>query len=374
MASVEPIDSRAFSLDAELSYTLPAHYLYDADIYVREQEAIFARTWQYVGHARAVDDPGDYIVREIAGESIIVMRGEDAELRGFYNVCSHRAHQLLRGEGNSRAIVCPYHAWTYDTHGSLRRAKNSELVSGFDPAEFCLKPIQVEIFLNFIFVNLDRGASSLKSQTGTLEDEVRSFSPRLNELTLSHRRPYDIEANWKNLIENYCECYHCPRGHPAFAQELVDMASYRITLHDIHHSHRARAKSSAQKAYEFDAGATEHAGEFAGWFLWPNLAIEVYPGGCLNIFHIVPQKPERSSQYIEWYFYDAKPTPAEEEVIEYLHSTVRCEDQVICESVQRGLRSRAYQAGRFIVDAARSDASEHGAHHFQSLVYKALNP
>lgn len=374
MSASTPLDTIGrFHQDPERSYTLPASYAYDPAVFAAEKEAIFYRSWQYAGHGEQVAKPGDYVVRTVGEESIAIVRGSDGTLRAFYNVCVHRAHQLLEGGGNVKRIVCPYHAWTYETDGRLKYARNSEHVRGFQVSDSCLTPVQVEEFLGFLFVNLDPHAPALSSQTHGLEEEVRRFSPRLAELTLSHRRGYDVKANWKNIVENYSECYHCPKSHPSFVRDVVDINSYSIEVHDIYHSHRGVAKPPEEAAYEFDANATEHAQEFGGWFLWPNVSIEVYPGGCLNVFHVVPVEPERSMLYIEWYFYDKQPTKEQSEVIEYLHETVRLEDQVICESVQRGLRSRGYQDGRFVVDNARSDASEHAVHHFQHMVKKALH-
>ncbi|MDH3689035.1 MAG: aromatic ring-hydroxylating dioxygenase subunit alpha [Gammaproteobacteria bacterium] len=367
-----PASEDRFSANPELSYTLPSYYYYDADIFEQEKTRIFQQTWQYVGHSERVSTRGDYFTCEVHGESIFVMRGTDGTLRAFYNVCSHRAHQLLSGSGNTSTIVCPYHAWSYELDGRLRYARNSESVAGFNSAEFCLKEVQVEVFLNFVFVNLDLNGPSLKDQTGTLEDEIRSFSPRLDELTLAHRRSYEIKANWKNIMENYSECYHCPMSHPSFANGVVDMQSYRITLNDIHHSHKSRSKPPQDRAYKFNGDVTAHAQEFGGWFIWPNLAIEVYPGGNLNVFHVMPVAPEVSLQHIEWYFLDNTPTQEETEIVQFLHDTVRLEDVELCESVQRGLRSRGYHQGRLVVDPERTDASEHAVHHFQSLVRSAL--
>ncbi len=365
--------SDRFCADPERSYTLPAHYSYQPEIYAREMEAIFSRTWQYVGHAERVRHAGSYVVTQVANESLVILRGSDGTLRAFYNVCAHRGHRLLRDSGNIESIVCPYHAWSYHLDGRLRHARNSDRVAGFDPDAICLKQVQVEEFLSFVFVNLDPDATSLKRQTGELDQQVREYAPRLGELTLAHRRGYEIEANWKNIIENYSECYHCPKSHPGFTEQVVDIDSYRIEVRDAYHWHHSRAKPPEQGAYGFDPAASDHAQEFSSWYLWPNLAIEVYPGGCLNLFHVVPVGPERSVQYIEWYFYDAQCTAEQKEIIDYLHRTVRIEDQTICESVQRGLHSRAYQQGRLVVDPQRSAASEHGVHHFQRLVWRALH-
>ena len=367
-----------FSADPEESWALPSWYYTDADIAARETEAIFANTWQYACHAEQVARAGAYVTREIAGESILIIRGHDDVIRAFYNVCSHRAHQLLSGAGelSDAAIVCPYHAWTYALDGELLAARNSENVARFDAGELCLKPLQVEVFVNLLFVNLNPNAPALHSQLGNLEAELRSFSPQLDFLTLTDSRQYPIKANWKTIMENYAECYHCPNAHPSFAAGVVDMNTYRVKTHAIHHAHTSQSKPPQQGAYPIDAAATERAAEFGSWFIWPNLAIEVYPGGNLNIFHCAPgdpDEPESSTQTIEWYFNDSEPTPQQTEIIDHLHRTVRLEDVALCESVQRGLKSRAYHQGRLIVDAPRSDASEHSVHHFQSLVRRALD-
>lgn len=364
--------SDRFDADPEKSWAMPSWYYYDEEIAAREADAIFADSWQYAGHAENVARAGEYVVREIAGESVFVMRGHDGELRAFYNVCSHRAHQLLTGAGQTDAIVCPYHAWTYGLDGALSGARNSDNVAGFDAAALCLKPLRVEVFVNLVFVNLNPDAPALHDQLGALEAELRSFAPQLDFLTLTDSRRYPIRANWKNIMENYAECYHCPTAHPDFAGGVVEMDSYRVKTHRLHHTHTSRSKPPAEGSYDIDVGATQRGAEFGSWFIWPNLAIEVYPGGNLNIFHCLPDGPESSVQTIEWYFNERQPTPQQAKIIEHLHRTVRREDVALCESVQRGLKSRAYHQGRLIVDKARSDASEHSVHHFQSLVRRAL--
>lgn len=364
-----------FHPDPEQSWALPSGYYYDAQIAAREAQAIFADSWQYACHAERLARAGQYVTLEVAGERIFIMRGHDDVLRAFYNVCSHRAHHLLSGEGclaPGNAIVCPYHAWSYALDGKLLKARNSENTANFDADALRLKPLQVEVFVNLVFVNLNPDAPALHSQLGNLEDELRSFAPQLDFLTLTHSRQYAIRANWKTVMENYAECYHCPNAHPSFAEGVVDMSSYRIKTHALHHAHTSNSKPPQEGAYQIDTTATERAAEFGAWFIWPNLAIEVYPGGNLNIFHCAPAGAQSSIQTIEWYFNHSEPTPQQAEIIEHLHRTVRTEDVSLCESVQRGLTSRAYHQGRLIVDPARTDASEHSVHHFQSLVRKAL--
>ena len=367
--SVQQIHDK-FHRDPARSYTLSGRYYWDADIYARERDAIFHRTWQFAGHVSSIANPGDYMVRDILGESIIVMRGRDGELKAYYNVCQHRAHQLLKGEGNVKAfITCPYHAWAYDLDGNLRSARASERVDGFDKAEFCLSKVRIETLAGFIFINLDANAEPLQALAIGLEDDLRRFSPEPENLTLAYSHTYDIKANWKNIIENYCECYHCPASHPSFADGVVDMNSYRIKVNDLHHTHTSKS-GAGDPLYDYDAG---RGSEFVGLFIWPNVAIEVYPGGNLNVFHNMPTGPETTLQTIEWYFADAQPTPEEQQIIDYMHETVRPEDVVIVESVQEGLRSKGYGQGRFIVDTERTDISEHAVHDFQLRVRQALD-
>lgn len=363
---------RPFERDPRRSYTLPGSYYHGADIFEREKGSIFYKTWQYVGHVSSLAEPGRYITRKICEESVFVIRGKDGGLRAFFNVCQHRAHRLLKGDGRVKSVItCPYHAWSYELDGRLRAARASERVAGFDKSEFCLKPVRIEEYCGYLFVNLDPEAPSFASQAEGLDAEMRSFSPHPEKLELAHRREYAIKANWKVVVENYSECYHCPPAHPGFSNGIVDLASYRIKVNGLYHSHSSRAQSENAAAYGFDPEAAR-AQEFGSWLIWPNVAIEVFPGGNLNVFHVMPTGPETTLQTVEWYFSKATPSRAEQEIIDYMHDTVRLEDVALVESVQQGLKSRGYGQGRFIVDADLSDVSEHAVHDFQRRVLDAL--
>ena len=144
LKAVKPKSGLPIHEEPQHSYTLPSHLYLDENIYEQEKRKIFYNHWHYAGHISQLTKTGDYLTAGIADESIFVVRGQDDELRGFYNVCRHRAHQLLEGSGNTRNIVCPYHAWSYALTGELRHARNSEKVPGFDKSEFCLQPVQVD--------------------------------------------------------------------------------------------------------------------------------------------------------------------------------------------------------------------------------------
>jgi choline monooxygenase len=315
------------------------------------------RSWQYAGHVSLLPEPGDYAVREIGDESVILLRDAAGELRGFYNVCQHRGHRLLEGEGHLKKIItCPYHAWAYDLSGALRTARGSERVHDFDKAKVCLKPVRVEALCGFLYFNLDPEAPPLAEQP--------------ENLTLAYRKEIDVKANWKNIIENYSECYHCPIAHKSLATTAFDMDSYRIEVHPFYHQHTSRDAGDGQ-GYEYEADSGPRGHEFGGWYLWPNVCFEFYPGGRLTVLHNLPLAPERTLQLVEWYLPEAAPTAIEREIIAFVDE-VRLEDIPIVESVQRGLHSRGYGQGRFIVDEQNPSLSEHAVHAFQGKVRAAL--
>ncbi|MEM1315914.1 MAG: Rieske (2Fe-2S) protein, partial [Pseudomonadota bacterium] len=141
--------------------TLEARYYTDPAVFEAERAGLLARTWQFAGHAGQLERAGDYFAFELAGEGLFCIKGRDGVIRTFYNVCQHRAHQLLAGEGSTRVIVCPYHAWTYELTGGLRAAPNAKAVPGFDRSRICLTEVRTEVFLGFIFVNLDPDAKPM---------------------------------------------------------------------------------------------------------------------------------------------------------------------------------------------------------------------
>lgn len=358
-----------FNRDPERSYTLPASHYIDPNVYAREREAIFYRSWNFVGHVEQLREAGSYVTCTITDQSIVVMRGKDGKLRGFYNVCSHRAHELLKGSGVTKVIVCPYHAWSYHSDGRLRTARGSEKMADFDAGEFCLKQVQVEELCGFVFVNLDPQAKPLKEQSGNLESEMRRYCPEIDRLTLSHRLTYQLKANWKNVADNFLECYHCSPAHPAFV-DLVDIKNYRTVTHGIYSSHIAPAGRADNTAYQIPAGT---ATDFAAWWLWPNVTFNTFPGPAnMTVLHIMPTGPETVLEHFDLYSLDKTPSECEREAMKYIDEVLQPEDIGLVESVQRGLHSRGYHRGRFIVDKDRTYVSEHGVHHFHGLVLEAL--
>ncbi len=361
-----------FHPDPARSYTLPARYYTDPDVFEREKVAIYFRTWQYVCHVEELADVGHYVTHEILDQSIAIVRGKNDELWAFCNVCSHRAHRLLDGKGTvtAKTMTCPYHAWAYRLDGSLRSARGSERVASFNPDEFCLRQVQVEVFCNLVFVNLDPDAPSLKSQTGELEEEIRGYVPDLDKLTKAGDCGFELEANWKVVIENFNECYHCPSAHPAFAS-LIDMETYRIETGAIHSTHHSRARTGTNRAYDYEGEGARNDGVF--FVLWPNLMIWVMPGrGNLGLLQAMPTDTELTRERFDIFLLEPKPNEQEQQYIDYFRDVLNPEDIGLVQNVQKGLHQMGYNQGRFIVDAGRTDISEHAVHHFQTLVHAAL--
>lgn len=355
-----PDPARSLSLRAE-AYIDPRWHDF-------ERETIFARTWQWVCHEEKLRTPGAYLAVEIAGRPIAIVRDREGVLRAFYNVCKHRAHELLRGEGTTSRIMCPYHAWTYDLTGQLRRAPHTERLEAFDTADICLDAVLVEAFCGFVYVNLDPDAAPLAEQSGTLGDEIREWAPDVSRLTHAHRLTYDIRSNWKNVIDNFLECYHCPTAHKDFCT-LVDMDTYKVTTHGIWSSHMADAGKSANTAYSVEgATVTTHA----VWWLWPNTCLMRYPGrGNFLVLHVIPVGPERTLETYDFFFETADPVPGEVEAIRYIDEVLQVEDIGLVESVQRGMNTPAFRQGRIVHDPGGSGKSEHAVHHFHGLVLDA---
>ena len=345
-----------------------------ADAYVREEyyrldrEAIIARSWQWVCHREKLAKPGAYVTTSVAGHPIFCLRDADGGLRAFYNVCKHRAHELLRGEGEITRILCPYHAWLYRLDGGLARAPHTESLLDFNPADIRLESVRVEEFCGFVYVNLDADALPLAQQSGALEAEMRHWAPDIDDLTFGHRLTYDIRSNWKNVVDNFLECYHCPTAHKDFC-ELVDMDSYKVTTHSIYSSHMADAGNVANAAYDVsNASVRTHA----VWWLWPNTCLMRYPGrSSMIVLHIVPVGVEHTLETYDFYLETPEPTDAEREAIAYIDNVLQAEDIALVESVQRGMNTPAFSQGRIVHDPHGSGKSEHAVHHFHGLVLDA---
>lgn len=366
--------SSGFSPDPAQSMSLRSEAYLDAKWLDAEMSAVFGRTWQWICHTENLTEPGSYVSTTVAGMPIAVVRDRSGELRAFYNVCKHRAHELLSGSGTTRNIVCPYHAWTYDLDGGLKAARRADRMEGFEKGEICLDQVKVEEFGGFVYVNLDGTAASLADQAGDLASEIAYWAPDVADLTHAKRLTYDVNTNWKNVIDNFLECYHCHIAHKEFV-DLVDMDTYEVKTHGIWSSHFAEAGKHENSAYDV-SGATVN--QHAVWWLWPNTCLLRYPGrGNFMVFQVLPAGPERTLETWDFYLETTELTEAEVESVRYVDEVLQQQDISLVESVQRGMRTPAFDQGRIVYDAAGSGLSEHGVHHFHGLLldaYRSLVP
>lgn len=372
MTSLRLVESdRPLGEDPAASFTLPAQWYLDPAIFEREKDAIFYRNWHYVTHVSALRRTGDYATLRIADESVFVVRDRKGGIAAFYNVCKHRAHELLRGEGNTKLITCPYHAWAYGLDGSLRGAPMTEKLPGFDKRDFCLTPVRVEELCGLVFVNLDPAAEPLSSAAAGLAEDLRDKVPMLEELKVIDVQSFSLDgairANWKVVVDNYVECYHCAKAHPAFA-DLVCLEDYQLETVGIWSRQFAPRTRARNKAYDFSADADLKTAGF--WYLWPTTTINYVPGAAMvQVLSVLPLDIESTSFAGHRLALDDSPDDAR---LDYLFRVLAGEDQALVESVQRGLKSRSYNQGRFVVDPAQGGTAEHAVHHFHRLVQQAL--
>lgn len=357
-----------FDVNSARSLSLRAEAYTDLKWFAYEQSAIFAKHWIWVCHVEKVRANGAYTTAMVAGRPVAIVRDQAGQLRAFYNVCKHRAHELLQGDGETTRIMCPYHAWVYDLTGQLRRAPETENLENFETNDICLDTVQVEEFCGFIYVNLDPDASSLATQSGDLGTEITHWAPDISDLTFGHRLTYDIKSNWKNVVDNFLECYHCPTAHKDFCT-LVDMDTYKVTTHGIYSSHMADAGTSENAAYDVsNATVRTHA----VWWLWPTTCLMRYPGrSSMIVLNIIPISENRTLETYDFFLETPEPDEGEVEAIRYLDEVLQVEDIGLVESVQRGMKTPAFQQGRIVHDPEGSGKSEHAVHHFHSLVLDA---
>jgi carnitine monooxygenase subunit len=356
-----------FCSNPNLAWTIPASYYTDQSVYKVEEKKIFEDAWICVAHRSELAEANAYITREIIGESILVVRGKDKVLRAFYNVCPHRGHQLLEGNGKAKNVItCPYHAWAFKLDGALAHANNCDHVEAFDKENSSLVPVRVEEYAGFVFVNLNPEAGNVESQLPGLEASMREACPVIDDLKLAARFVTETPANWKSIVDNYLECYHCGPAHPGFS-DSVRVDKYSHTLHGNWTVQFGHAQSS-ERSFKLDPSITDPS--FHGYWAWPCTMFNVPPGSnFMTVIYEFPVNAEVTLQHYDIYFLNEEPTEEQQKLIEWYRTVFRPEDLRLVESVQKGLKSRGYRGqGRIMVDPQRSGISEHGIAHFHNLI------
>ena len=337
----------------ERAETIPSAWYVDPRFHGLDREAVFGTTWQHVGHVSQVPAVGDHLLSTVAGNPVIVVRGKDQVLRGFFNVCRHRGGPLAMKDGNCEMLQCGYHGWTYQLDGMLRGVPHFNRVELFDKKDYGLIPVRLDTWEGLIFVNLaERPRPVADFFAGARE---RILPTRLGELTFGRRADYEVRCNWKVYVDNFLEGYHVPYVHPELVK-LYDYQSYVTETHDWY-SLQVGPLSGNDNVY----GVTK--GEALYYCVFPNFMLNILPGR-LQTNVVIPLGPDRCRVEFRYYYRDVTGAAARKLIAddhEYSDKVQR-EDIEICERVQEGLSSRAYDRGRFSV------TFESGVHHFQDLL------
>lgn len=358
--------------DSQLVHALEAHYYTNPAIFAAEQVGLFARTWQFAGHASQLEKPGSYFTFEMAGESLFCVKDRDSEIRCFYNVCMHRAHQLVSGSGRANLITCPYHAWSYALDGALKAGPNIDSVPEFDKSKICLTSVRVENFHGFLFVNLDSEAAPMDEWFPNVRRELADFVPHIDQLKPIEFVEIPEVCNWKLSVENYSECYHCSLNHPTFSTGVVKPETYDIRPQGHCLRHTTECQNLDQMSYPIDLEANDFAGSYSSWFLWPLFSFQVYPGNVLNTYHWRAVDVDKVVVYRGWYTIDGTDSETIRQLAIQDRQTTVEEDIGLVESVQRGLNSRGYRPGPLVLDPAGGVSSEHSIAALHSWMRNAV--
>ena len=344
---------------------LPARVYHDQDVFNFERDAWYAGGWVAAGREEDAVRPGQYFLAPVAGENIIIVRGNDGVLRGFYNVCRHRGSTMVEEEcGTLVRFQCPYHAWVYDLEGRLKQPRHTELLVDFDPAEWGLVPVDTAIWQGIVYVDLSGSAPPLTEFLGDIATEFDRFN--LGALRRARRIDYDVKANWKALVENYQECYHCPGVHPQLnritpytsGQYLPSSGAGMNSYMEVLPEFETLSMTGAADGREPMPGMTDEDDKRIYYSaVWPNLLFSLHPD-YLMLHFIAPLEPGRTLVRCEWYFDPAemaKPDFSPDDAIEFWDLTNR-QDWHVCELQQQGTKSRGYTQGRF----SSMESSVHG--------------
>ena len=365
--------------DPTTGFSLPSPYFYDRQVFEDEKHAIFMKCWHVVGHVNEFRETGSFIVQDIFEQSVLVVAGQDREIRAFHNACQHRGNRLIterRGKMPS-VLRCGYHSWCYGLDGSLRSAPRSECLKNFDKTLYGLKPVRMEIFAGFVYVTLDNDAKPVAEMAPGAEAEMRKFLPDLDNLKLVEEVDVIVDANWKVIQENSIEGYHFDFSGPVHKElvALVDFKSYRLTPNGNWWTYMAPPNKEAKLAYGHPiAGATWQTDWFFNIGLWPNTTFYCFPfTDMVSTFIMIPLEPEKSLLRFGYYAPENRPTPElTKAAIAWMNQKLGPEDISLNVSNQKGLHSHGFHQGRYLIDADNAHQSEHLVHHFHKLCYQAI--
>jgi choline monooxygenase len=369
MSTTSPSPVPRVERPLEDGWTLPASWYTDAAVRELERERLFARAWTYAGSTEWVSEPGSYFAAQIGHVPVAIVRDTEGTLRAFVNVCRHRGHLVVEGMGCRETLQCPYHAWTYDLDGSLRRAPRAEREPGFSPDGLSLASVSVGTWGPFVFVNPDPEAPPLEAALGQLPELVAKSGLDVGAIRFHSHHEWPIDANWKVVLENYLECYHCPTAHPGFTK-IIDVApdAYELGVHPTFLSQVAPVRASALAGNGRAPGYTPVGDVVEAQYhvLFPSTTINIAPGiPNISMERYNPDGLGRTIEITDYYF-GVDVTDEEIDELVAWDTQVAEEDVSLVQSVQHGLESGAVPQGRLMSQSEQLIAA------FQRRVHDAL--
>jgi choline monooxygenase len=369
------IDSYEPNAPLAEAFTIPAPWYTDERLYDLERQTVFARSWQVVGREDQVREPGQCITSEIAGEPVVVVRGSDHVLRGFFNVCRHHAAAVVtEPEARLNQLRCPYHGWTYSLEGELKGTPDFMGVCSFDRTANGLMGIDTAVWEKWVLVRIgtEGGQNTPRNNLSSslddflsadLIDQIRPLA--LKNLSWMERRHYTLDCNWKVFVDNYLDGgYHVPHIHKGL-DSVLDYSKYAIEK-----GSRFCLQSSpiVTAGAEPETGAVRRGDRALYYWIYPNFMINWYDG-AVDTNLVIPLGVDKTEVIFDFYFPDTSESSRERNRVSIeVGQRIQDEDVSICKSVQRGLNSRAYQAGRLSV---RREAGEHLFHRLLHADLKA---
>jgi len=350
--------------------SLPTSFYLSPEIFAMEKERIFCRQWVCCGREEQLSAFGSYRVVDIAGESILLVRTRSGEIRGHYNVCRHRGSQLcstssgsyedtvnLNGGITASGIRCPYHLWTYDLDGNLTGAPHLSQDEALCKSDFHLYPVGVAAWGGFIFVHLtpdelQQPGRSFSVHVGQAQTRVQRYP--LAELRSAHRITYDVAANWKLILENYNECYHCGGLHPELCEVVPAFKEHGGAHLDWERGipHREGAVtftfSGSTKRLTFPGLNDDEKVRHKGELLYPNFMVSLASDHAAA-FTLWPSAPGQTRVICDFLFHPNEMAKADfnpQDAVEFW-DLVNRQDWAICERVQRGIQSRVHKFGYY---------------------------
>ncbi len=340
---------------ARLEPALANEYYTSPEKYRHEHPQIFYRSWLFLAHDSELAETGAYVAGHVADQAVFAIRGRDGTVRAFYNVCRHRGHRIVEGRGRAeRALICPYHAWSYETTGALRSARGAE--RGEDRAALGLQPVRIERVAGLWFVNLDPDAVPLAETAPGLDTQILSELPELPDYQMLCEGTFKIAANWKVFVENGLECFHCAPAHPGFC-EIVDLDAYEIASYGTFTRHWGKMKAG---------------GRYSSWKLFPMTTLRAASEErSLVTFRLRPLAVDRCVQTLTLYGPAERAGEHEALYRDWIDTSFVHEDMALAASVQIGLSNRGRPGGLLMMSDGYE--SEHLLADFQTWVRRALN-